>query len=255
MSRLDRLLAFLEHNPRNLVLRKDAISEACEAGHCDVARNLIDVGLQLYPDEPELLAHSGFVHLHAQRYVERRAICQRRFKMLLQAHPQCGRAWHSLALLDLSEMQLDAAKRHIESATRLMPEHIGTWHLLAWLELLLGDASAAEAAFQEAVAIDRNFGETHGGLAVIAALQGREQDAQASIRRALRLDPQCMSVKYAETLLLQRKGRHAEAQAVLDSVLARPVLGSDMRYRDLIAARLRQMDAREAETAAPRVYH
>ena len=56
-------------------------------------------------------------------------------------------------------------------------------------------------------------------------------------------------------VLLQRKGRHAEVQAVLDSVLARPVVGSDVRYRDLIAARLRQMDAREVATAAPRVYH
>jgi hypothetical protein len=26
--------------------------------------------LQLYPDQPELLTHSGFVHLHAQRYVD-----------------------------------------------------------------------------------------------------------------------------------------------------------------------------------------
>jgi len=166
------------------------------------------------------------------------------FHTLLKEHPECGRAWLGLALVELTQMELPAAKRAIEHATMHLPEHIGSWHVSAWIHIMLGDFFAAKLAFKEALAVDRNFGETHGGLAVIAALQGEEDRAHAGIKRALRLDPQSMSAQFAEMLLLQQHGRHAQAQDVLDTVLARKVAHRDLRYRDLVARQIDYLRAR-----------
>src|SRR5262249_3979662 len=67
-ARLNRLLAFLERDTGNLVLREAAIREACDVGHWDTARALIDAGLQGHPEQPHLLAFSGLVHLQALEY-------------------------------------------------------------------------------------------------------------------------------------------------------------------------------------------
>src|SRR5262245_59084476 len=68
VGRLNRLLMFIELDASNLTLRKDAIREASGLGHWETARKLIDDGLKAHPREPELLALSGFAHLHAHRY-------------------------------------------------------------------------------------------------------------------------------------------------------------------------------------------
>jgi tetratricopeptide (TPR) repeat protein len=67
-GRLERLLAFLQHDPGNLKLRKDAIREACNALQWPIAHELLDAGLQAHPEDAELLAQAGLVHLHHERY-------------------------------------------------------------------------------------------------------------------------------------------------------------------------------------------
>jgi tetratricopeptide (TPR) repeat protein len=69
-ARLQRLLEHLALDVGNLRLRLDAVREACAVGQWATARTLIDTGLSLYPGNSGLLAHSGFVYLQAQRYVD-----------------------------------------------------------------------------------------------------------------------------------------------------------------------------------------
>lgn len=330
MTRLKRLLAFIEHDAGNLELRKDAIREAFDAGDWSVARDLLDLGLLAFPDEPELHYYLAFARFMQRRYVDAlalltaelaqtlpialvlRARCQhylgrpddaiadckthlslvpehaethgllalllheqgqnaqatehaetalrhdatqpeafltiasmqsdardydaarRSFDVLLQAHPDCGRGWLGLALIELAQMRVEPAARSIELAAKHLPDHIGTWHVVAWLAILRDDLAAAATAFEQALVLNRNFAETHGGLAVVAVLQGREDDARDDIKRALRLDQQSMAVVYAQMLLLKRHGRHNEAQLLLDKFLERPVERTDMQYRDLL---------------------
>jgi Flp pilus assembly protein TadD len=68
--RLNRLLAFHSLDPSNLALRQDAVQAACETGDLRIARVLVDIGLQLHARDPELLAQSGYVHLHDGRPLE-----------------------------------------------------------------------------------------------------------------------------------------------------------------------------------------
>lgn len=372
-ARLNRLLIFVELDASNATLRKQAIREASTIGYWDTARTLIDAGLRIHPQEPDLLALSGFAHLRAHHYDDaEEALCdalslgldapelhynlafarfgQKRyqealaaltapladavplalllrarclhhlgrheesifacrahlaiaqedaethgllglllyeqeqadaamphvaaalrlnpqqleamlvsaslqsdsqnydaarslFETLLKSHPQCGRAWFGLALIELTQLHVHAAKRSIEQAAARMPSHIASWHLSAWANIMLGDILCAELAFDKALSADRNFGETHGGLALIAAMQGREVDARVSIKRALRLDPQSMSAHYAEMLLLQRAGQHDQAQKVLDAVLARPAVQAKGQYGDLVNVQVEYLRA------------
>lgn len=69
-ERLKRLLAFLEQDPGNLQLRKDAIRLAHDAGSWDVASELIETGLDLQPLDPSLHALAGFSWLQARRYAD-----------------------------------------------------------------------------------------------------------------------------------------------------------------------------------------
>jgi len=160
------------------------------------------------------------------------------FEALLAAHPDCGRGWLGLGLLELSRTDLPKARECAGVATDLMPDHIGSWHALAWSHILMRDPSAARIAFERALMLDRAFAETHGGLAVIAAMEGRETDARAGIRRALRLDAQCLSARCAEVLLLQIAGKYDVAKVVMEEVLSRPGGRDGTPYRDLLTARI-----------------
>ena len=382
-TRLQRLLKYLEHDPQNSALRKDAIREAFDADQWSIARELIDAGLDLNPSDPQLLAQGGFAALAAMQYrqaaemlqaaialgvqesdvhydlglalfmlgrhsaalsaltpakadphvlllrarcwhyLERRddaetacreclvaqpadpdangllalllyeggrgeaaranvevALasdpCQREallteasieadagnydaarqsFDMLLQAHPRCGRGWLGSALVELTLMNLDVALCQIERAALHIPGHIGTWHVLGWIEILRGKPAAAEVAFEKALAIDRTCAETHGGLAVLAVMQGRTHEARDSIKRALCLDPQAVSPKYAQMLLLRDSGQEAAAEEMLDSVMARRVVGRDQQYRQLVVAQIKLLQTRAPGNPAGMVYH
>jgi Flp pilus assembly protein TadD len=127
--------------------------------------------------------------------------------------------------------------------------------VLGWIHIMRGNVLAAQLAFQRALAVDRTFGESHGGLAVIAVLQGQELNARTSIKRALRLDPQSMSAQYAQMLLLQSHGATEEARGILEAVLSRPLSGSDMQYRDLVAAHVKYLETTAMQRSAPQQRH
>jgi Tfp pilus assembly protein PilF len=222
-----------------------------EQGQSDNARVHAEAALRQHPQQLEAMLVRASMYCDAREYDAARSA----FGTLLEAHPECARARLGRGLVELAQMQLDAALQDVERAAAHLPEHIGTWHVLAWIQIMRRDVSAADTAFQQALALNRNFAETHGGLAVIAALQGREVDAEASIKRALRLDPQSLSPRYAQILLLQRQGQHAEAAAVLDVVLASPSGRDGAPYRDLLNAHLKALRANIEPASGPIVRH
>ena len=224
-----------------------------EQGLADQAMPHVNAALEQNPQQLEAMLVSAAVQSDSKNYDTARAL----FDELLRLHPECGRAWHGLALIELTQLQMHAARRKIELATVHMPDHIGSWHVLAWVNIMLGDILSAELAFEKCLLVDRNFGETHGGLAVIAAIQGREAEARASIRRALRLDPHSMSAQYAQMVLLQRAGQHSKAQEILDAALARKPSPNSTQYRDLVAAQLEYVRSRQsaAEGSDPPILH
>lgn len=206
----------------------------------EAARGHVEAALKQQPEQQEALLAQALSSFDAQDF----EFAARSYGALVHAHPQCGRGWLGLALLNVRDMQFVAARDNIERSTRYMPEHIGSWHVLAWIQIMLGNVVEAKQAFERALAIDRNFSETHGGLAVIAALQRNSVAARVAVKRALRLDPRSLAACYAEVLLLQQQGSVAQAEALLEAALSRPVPRSDMQYRDLVALQIKHLRAR-----------
>lgn len=158
----------------------------------------------------------------------------------VEAHPDCGRAWSGLALLEFNELEFMQAEEHLKIAIQFMPDHIGTWHLLAWIYILRNDSIAARKALDKSYALDRNFGETHGGLAIVDVMDGLDDQARLGIRRALKLNPNGLSVHYAEMLLLQKVGKPAEATQLVNQVLDRAAPDGPESGRALVEAWLRK---------------
>lgn len=139
----------------------------------------------------------------------------------IDAHPECGRAWGGLGIIEFNELSFDLALLHLERAVTYMPDHIGTWHVLAWIHILRSESEPARQALQKAHALDRNYGETHGALAACDVIDGELELARQGIRRALRLNPDCRSACYAQMLLLTAEGNSEAGKALFREMLAR----------------------------------
>lgn len=165
-----------------------------------------------------------------------------------EVHPDCGRAWSGLGLLEFNEMELEQAKIHLTLAVKYMPNHIGTWHLLAWVYILENNSLEARAALNASLELDRNFAETHGGLAVVDVMDGHEDSARLSMRRAMKLNTQGFAVYFAELLLLKRAGKDAEADALVNRVLDSVGPNNTLSGRKLVEQWL-QAHQKDAKTA------
>lgn len=167
----------------------------------------------------------------------------------MKAHPDCGRAWSGLALLEFNELEFVQAEEHLITAVQFMPDHIGTWHLLAWVYILRNDSISARAALDKSYALDRNFGETHGGLAIVDVMDGLDDQARLGMRRALKLNPNGLSAHYAEMLLLQKSGNPAEATQLVNQVLERAAPNGHESGRTLVEAWLRKHQNKRPDAA------
>jgi tetratricopeptide (TPR) repeat protein len=204
-------------------------------------RRHIDNALRVDPRQCDALLAQASLQLDAQQ----QTLAYASFEALLVAHPNCGQAWHALALIELERLQAKAARDHMLLALKSMPDHIASWHVFAWIEIMLGRFVAAERAFQRALAADRTCGETHGGLAVTAALRGLENEARLCITRALKLDHDSVLARYAEMLLLEHAGRVKEARDALVQILGRPASRGELTYRDLVIRKLMRVRAQD----------
>jgi tetratricopeptide (TPR) repeat protein len=229
---IDSIQAYLKSEPEDAEANGLLALLLYESNLHHQATIKMHIALKADPTQREALVMQATMQLDAQDF----ETAKKTFAEVVRLHPDCGRGWLGLALVDMVNMDLPAAASHVQMASRHMPEHIGTWHVRAWIHLLLGDVDTAERAFHAALAIDRTFAESHGGVAVIEAIRGQADQARMSIKRALRLDPHCLAARYAEHLLLKRDGRDQDADTVIGDVLARNVPFSDLRYRDLVAA-------------------
>lgn len=187
----------------------------CDAGESKLALDIALQTLEKNPNQLDALLACGSVHLEQGSNVA----ASKTYLHTVNIHPQCGRAWSGLAQIEFSEMDFTTAETHLDTAVKLMPDHIGTWHLLAWIYILRDDSVRARAALEKSYELDRNFGETHGGFAVVDVLDGHHDQARKGIRRALKLNRNSMSALYAEFLLLTKNGKSKEAQQLVDRVL------------------------------------
>jgi len=181
--RLERLLAFLERDTGNLLLRETAIREACDAGCWETAGSLIEAGLQAHPAQARLLAFSGLVHLNAHRYRD-------------------------------AEEALSAAVAQGLN-TREMPALL----LRARCHHFLGKLEEAIADCERHLTGIADDGDAHGLLALVLYEQHRKDEANEHAREALIRKPQQLEALLALACLLADSGQSESARAAFDLLL------------------------------------
>lgn len=67
---LARFVGFLQHDPSNLSLRCQTVATALQLQQWHVATSVVEEGLRLHPNAPELLAHAGFLALRNNDYLQ-----------------------------------------------------------------------------------------------------------------------------------------------------------------------------------------
>jgi tetratricopeptide (TPR) repeat protein len=67
-ARLSRLMKYLAMDPSNLLLRRDALREACRLNAWDTLKQLVDQGLMGTPGDTSLLAWQGFSNLQLKQF-------------------------------------------------------------------------------------------------------------------------------------------------------------------------------------------
>jgi tetratricopeptide (TPR) repeat protein len=218
-TRLDRLLSYLGHDAGNLALRRDAARAACDSGQWETAREIIDAGLWLHADEPQLLVLSGYVHLMQRQYSQAldvlndpavagavpfalvlRARCLHHVNRAEAAMGDCraylaiaaddAEAHGLLGLLLQEQKRDDEAKLHVDAALARNPLQLEAMLALAGLYQDAGDHDSAQISFENLVAAHPECGRGWLGLALTRLSRLEAAAARDDAERATRYLPE-----------------------------------------------------------------
>jgi len=247
-SRLARLMGYLELDPGNLMLRLDAIREAFATGQWDAARQLLDAGLDACPDQPQLLALSGFSHMQARRFSD----AEKALQGALDAGVNSPELRHDLAFaMFLQRRYADALEQlSVQPASAGPPfglvlrarclHHLRRpGEAISTLKSHLGDAP--------------KDAEAHGLLALLLQEEGDLEQARAHVEAALERNPRQIEALLTLASLQTDAQETGAARESLDAVISiDPRCGRAWLGRALLnLLELRLNDAkRDIDTAA-----
>lgn len=156
------------------------------------------------------------------------------FNLILEHHPQSGRAWSGLGQLEFYETHIDQAEKNLLTAVEYMKDHVGTWQVLGWCYVLKNDIEKAAWAFETSLPLNTEFADSYGGLAVVEAIRHNTNTANQLIKKAFELDVNSMAAAFAEYVLLNNAGSTEAAQQKMNSVLTRRAPSSDRSGQTLV---------------------
>jgi tetratricopeptide (TPR) repeat protein len=214
-SRLSRLLGFIEIDPANLLLRRDAIHEACGACDWEAARKLLDEGLRIHPGEGDLRVLRARCLYHLQRPQD--AIAD------LEAHlgvsPDDAEAHGLLALLSYEQGGTDAACEHVDAALQRDPEQVEALLTRAYVSSDALKLHVARVSFDTAVRVDPRCGRGWLGLALLDLCESRAVEAKRNVQAAASYMPQHIGTWHVLAWANITLGDVAGAQAAFDEAL------------------------------------
>ena len=248
--RLERLLEYLALDAGNLRLRLDAVREACEVGQWVTARTLIDTGMSLYPDNAGLLAHSGFVYLRAQQYVEAERALAAALLLGLEA-PELA---YNLAFARFMQKRYAEALEVLDTLPTLSEV---TLALVLRARCLhhLGRGMDAIADCKSGLILAPRDADANGLLALLLYDAERGGSADRYIQAALAANPRQLDALLARASLQADAGEVDTARLSFDALLqAHPECGRGWLVLSLLELTAMRLDlARHAIETAVRL--
>lgn len=156
------------------------------------------------------------------------------FNLILEHHPQSGRAWSGLGQLEFYETNIDQAEKYLLKAVEYMKDHVGTWQVLGWCYVLKNNIEKAAWAFEIGLPLNTEFADSYGGIAVVEAMRHNTVTAKQWIKKAFELDEHSMAATFAEYVLLNNQGSSEAAQQKMNSILIRRAPSSDRSGQILV---------------------
>lgn len=200
----------------------------------DKAMQLANLALQKNPRALEALLARTSLHLDSGDL----ELALADAATAITKHPENGRAWSNLTLLEFNNFNFPEAKVAAEKAVLYMADHIGTWHILGWSCIILEEYERALWAFEQSYKLDRGFAETHGGLASVYAHQGKTKLAKNHIKLAEKLDPNNFSIDYAKLVLLNNNNETDNAKNLFEEIKGRTNPRLNTTLQELMNKRL-----------------
>lgn len=188
--------------------------------------------INIQPYQLEGLLALAEIQLNARNITDAR----NNFNLILEHHPQSGRAWSGLGQLEFYETNIDQAEKYLLTAVEYMKDHVGTWQVLGWCYVLKNNIEKAAWAFETSLPLNTEFADSYGGIAVVEAMRHNTVAAKERIQQAFELDEYSMAATFAEYILLNNAGSPEAAQQKMNSILIRKAPSSDQSGQGLVNA-------------------
>lgn len=184
LSRVARLLRYLEQDPNNLRLRKDAICQACNSGLWGIARELIDAGLENAPADEDLLAWRGAASLREADFEQ----AEVQLSAALNLGLQTAEIRYHLACAHFMRRQFHAALKELSAP--LMPFELPlALKLRARCQHFLKDSEAAIDSCRLYLGQSTDDPEANGLLALLLYERNEFEASKRHLEIALAQDP------------------------------------------------------------------
>lgn len=194
------------------------------------AKETAQKALTIAPYQLEALLALAEIQLNERKISDAR----KNFNLILEHHPQSGRAWSGLGQLEFYETNIDQAEKYLLKAVEYMKDHVGTWQVLGWCYVLKNNIEKAAWAFEIALPLNTEFADSYGGIAVVEAMRHNTVAAKQWIKKAFELDEHSMAATFAEYVLLNHQGSSEAAQQKMNSILIRRAPSSDRSGQTLV---------------------
>jgi tetratricopeptide (TPR) repeat protein len=172
-----------------------------------VDREILNQGLERFPDSRDLLITQALGEMHAGQITESFQTAKR----VLEKHPQAGEGYVLLGRLELTNLAYDRALAALRRALELRAtDPTVHYYLGICLRRLSNDAEAADH-FARAVALDPAYADAWLEYGRLLRDLGRYEKATDAFRTAIRLSPKLVIAYNLMSQTLRKMGRQEEA--------------------------------------------
>ena len=224
----------LDRAPRNLYVRRLYAATLGRQNQPQLAIEVLAPALKQRPDDPELLALAGELHLQARLYSQAQEFLQRAASL----QPRDAGRRVGLGVSRIAAGELDQAVLDLEAAVSLAPDHPEPRILLATAELGRGNFERALALMLPLQKSSNQNAAVHNLIGSAYIGMHKWSEARAAFEKALALNPAFTAAVMNLAQLEIREKRPEAARKRLEAVVekGRDEVAPMLALADLLAA-------------------